>query len=90
MPMLIELVKGKRISILKIDIEGAELELFSSSASWIDQVDNFVIELHGEDCEKTFFAAIKGRSLNVSRWGEVTACLQHHLRSQETTIDGRG
>lgn len=35
-----------RINILKIDIEGAEIEVFSNTASWIDKVDAIVIELH--------------------------------------------
>lgn len=35
-----------RIDIFKIDIEGAELELFSASAAWIDCVDSIIIELH--------------------------------------------
>ena len=35
--------------ILKLDIEGAEAELFRSGyESWIDAVDVFVIELHDD------------------------------------------
>jgi len=35
-----------RINILKIDIEGAEKEVFSHTAAWIDKVDSVVIELY--------------------------------------------
>jgi FkbM family methyltransferase len=35
-----------RINILKIDIECAEKEVFSNTASWIEKVDSIVIELH--------------------------------------------
>jgi FkbM family methyltransferase len=36
----------EEISILKIDIEGAEKEVFSDSSAWIDKVDSIIIELH--------------------------------------------
>jgi FkbM family methyltransferase len=34
------------VDILKIDIEGAEKEVFENSAAWIDRVGVIVIELH--------------------------------------------
>lgn len=34
------------VDIFKIDIEGAEKELFENSASWIDRVGSIMIELH--------------------------------------------
>ncbi len=64
-----------RISILKIDIEGAEYELFREKPDWLDRVDNIVIELHGRRCEEAFFAAITGRRFAISRCGELTVCL---------------
>jgi FkbM family methyltransferase len=35
-----------QIDILKVDIEGAEQELFSDCSQWIDRVRNLMIELH--------------------------------------------
>jgi len=52
-----------RINILKIDIEGAEKEVFSSTASWIDKVDSIVIELHDfirPGCHDSFYQGAKG------------------------------
>jgi FkbM family methyltransferase len=41
----------ERISILKIDVEGAEKDIFSSNFhSWLSRTDNLVIELHGAEC----------------------------------------
>jgi hypothetical protein len=61
---------------LKIDIEGAELELFSSGTDrWLDLVDNIVIELHGKKCSEAFFKAIDGRGFDISSCGELTVCL---------------
>jgi FkbM family methyltransferase len=63
-----------RISILKIDIEGAERELFSRPVSWLSKVDNLVIELHGPECERVFHAAIAHESFDVSTCDELTVC----------------
>ena len=49
-----------RINLLKIDIEGAEKEVFESSAPWIDRVDVIAIELHDRfkrGCAKAFYDA---------------------------------
>ena len=69
----------ERISILKIDVEGAEAEIFSSGyEGWIDRVDNLVIELHDDtsfgDCSAIFHRAIAGRGFTLSRQGELTVC----------------
>jgi len=53
----------KKIDILKIDIEGAEKEVFSNTASWIGKVDAIIIELHERmkpGCEKSFVSGSKG------------------------------
>jgi FkbM family methyltransferase len=52
-----------RINILKIDIEGAEKEVFSNTASWIDKMDSIVIELHDylrPGCLDSFYHGAKG------------------------------
>lgn len=65
----------ERVSILKIDVEGAEARIFESGyAEWIDKVDNLVIELHGERCETLFHEAIAGRGYRVSRCDDLTIC----------------
>jgi len=38
------------VDILKIDIEGAEKEVFSHNISWIDRIDILMIELHERFC----------------------------------------
>lgn len=45
-PDLIEQAGGGFVDLLKIDIEGSELELFSEATNWLDQVGALVIELH--------------------------------------------
>jgi FkbM family methyltransferase len=74
-PDLIAMSGFSRVSILKIDIEGAELNLFQSNTEWIELVDNLVIELHGPECSEMFLTAIRGRGFNISTSGELTVCL---------------
>jgi FkbM family methyltransferase len=75
-PSLLESNVQSRISILKIDIEGAELELFRRPPDWLTLVDNLVIELHGPECEAAFSAAARDIPFSVSRCGELTVCLR--------------
>ena len=42
------------IDLLKIDIEGAETQLFRSSPRWLDDVRNIAIELHGVAASSAF------------------------------------
>jgi len=51
------------IDVFKIDIEGAEVELFEHAASWLDRVGVIVIELHDRmrpGCSRTVFRATAG------------------------------
>ena len=47
----------QRISLLKMDIEGAEVEVLNDAKDWIGIVDNIVVELHERfrpGCEELF------------------------------------
>jgi FkbM family methyltransferase len=60
------------IDLLKIDIEGAEREVFKDAADWIDRVGVIIIELHDRfqrGCALSCYAATQG--FEVERhWGE--------------------
>jgi len=69
----------ERISLLKMDIEGAEAVVFSSEYEpWIDLIDNIAIELHDDtvfgDARRVFATAISGRGFKTSSSGELTVC----------------
>lgn len=60
---LLEEFRLDRISILKIDIEGAEKEVFAHSAGWIDKVDSVIVELHDRKktgCSRSFYNGSNG------------------------------
>lgn len=68
-----------RISILKLDIEGAEAVVFSRNyEGWIEQVDDLVIELHDDsafgNASSIFAQAIDSRGFAIRRRGELTLC----------------
>lgn len=39
---------AERVDLVKIDIEGAEQQLFEGDLGWLDRVDSLVIELHAD------------------------------------------
>jgi FkbM family methyltransferase len=51
-----------QVDIVKMDIEGAEKEVFSGNNSWLHKTKLLIIELHDRykpDCTKTFFKALE-------------------------------
>jgi FkbM family methyltransferase len=68
-----------RISILKMDIEGAEAVVFAGDYDeWLSKVDVLVIELHFDSpfgaTHEVFDRAIKGQAFETSHFGELTIC----------------
>lgn len=50
------------IDVLKVDIEGAEKEVFADASNWIEKVGIIIIELHENwslDCNRNFYNATK-------------------------------
>lgn len=60
---LLDLQQWDEVDILKVDIEGAEKEVFSApDLSWLKKVKLLIIELHDrykKDCTKTVFEALR-------------------------------
>jgi FkbM family methyltransferase len=53
----------ERVDILKMDIEGAEKEVFENAGAWLDKVGVLIVELHdGEKvgCSRSFYNATNG------------------------------
>jgi FkbM family methyltransferase len=73
-PDIMERAGFPRIDLLKVDVEGSELELFSRQAdAWIERVDMLVIETHDKikpGCEAAVESAVAGRGFRRSRSGE--------------------
>jgi FkbM family methyltransferase len=55
--------KLEKIDILKIDIEGAEKEVFDDTSAWIDKVNSLIVELHEHlksGCNRNFYCGSNG------------------------------
>jgi FkbM family methyltransferase len=71
-----------RISLLKMDIEGAEVVVFSDSRhrSWLDRVDAMAVELHDDThfgkATEVFFPAIESQGFTIAKSGELTICIR--------------
>jgi FkbM family methyltransferase len=67
-----------KISLLKVDIEGAEVVLFGAKTDWLERVDAIAIELHDDShfgkATDIFNAAIDGRGFEVTHSGDLTLC----------------
>lgn len=69
---LIAMTSYPSVSILKVDIEGAEREVFARNyESWLDRTENFCIEVHGNDCQAVLDMALAGRNFTMSQSGEL-------------------
>ena len=76
---IMQMYGSKHIDILKIDIEGAEKEVFLNSSSWIDKVDTIIVEPHDRFCPgctevlenvakaQNFYTSISEESLVLTR-----------------------
>lgn len=71
---LMEINKVKHIDLLKLDIEGAEKEVFEKGYDkWLSKVDTLIIELHDrtkEGCSESFYKAIKSYKFTEEISGE--------------------
>jgi len=70
-PRLLDMSGRDRISILKIDIEGSEKEVFSANCDWPSKVDNLVIELRGDEAAAPFLDKISQHPFEHSHCGEL-------------------
>jgi FkbM family methyltransferase len=63
----------ERISILKIDVEGAERHIFAENyEDWLGKVDVMIVELHGPECADVFHRAIGPFAFELSTCDELT------------------
>lgn len=66
-------IGADRIGILKMDIEGAELEVLQTSNAWIGKIDALIVELHGElrkEGSRVLEAAVRSGEFEQTHQGE--------------------
>lgn len=77
---LLEKYDWPHIDLLKVDIEGAEKELFENNYfSWLNKTKVIMIELHDRikvGCSKNFFAALSCFNFSISRKHNTFICIK--------------
>lgn len=82
-PTLLKRYDIESVDILKIDIEGAEFDVFSAeNLDWINQIKCFQIELENEDCRKVFMKALSQRGFNFSQYREITIAVRKSVLAE--------
>ncbi len=74
-PALLEFAGEEFADLIKIDIEGSEVQVFMENTDWLSRVRNICIELHGPHCEEVFDRALRGYDYEKILHGENTLCL---------------
>jgi len=80
---LIEAHKLSKLDIVKVDIEGAEFELFLKSTEWVEKVGIFIIEFHDttkRNVSSSFFKELSNKSnymFEISGENIVVRFLEH-------------
>jgi hypothetical protein len=70
-PALIDLLPGKHCDLLKLDIEGAELGVFTMpDLSWIERVSVILIETHGAEARNAVNFAASLFGMKIEQVGE--------------------
>ena len=83
---LMQMAGATTIDVLKIDIEGGELEVFTANAAeWLPKVRVLMVELHDRvrpGCAEAFYSAIRG--MHFSQWqrGDVLAIINKDFRAR--------
>jgi FkbM family methyltransferase len=90
---LLEESGRQRISILKVDVEGAEGVIFGANyGRWIDRVDAIAIEIHDDsvfgDCSGIFARAIAGRGFALSSHADILVCKRRRGRRRPDLAGG--
>jgi FkbM family methyltransferase len=65
MPDVLSVLGSDRVDLLKCDIEGAESELFESSAAWISGVGVLAVECHGDFTAQRLLEALSSNGVGA-------------------------
>jgi FkbM family methyltransferase len=81
LPGLMAKFNLERISLLKIDIEGGENDLFAFDTDWLSCVDCLQIEIHSDEAKKTVFNALAAYPYSSvhTAFNNYYITLNHHL-----------
>jgi FkbM family methyltransferase len=82
MARLIQEQQLESIDLLKIDIEGAERELFQADTTWLRQVHHLCLEIHDETCRDAVLSALRTYTFKWEQHEETTLFEDLHQENQ--------
>jgi FkbM family methyltransferase len=72
---LLDGLPNGRASIVKMDIEGAEREVFAASPeTWLPRIDHIIVETHGPDIARDVLAALGRNGWRAVRYRNLYYC----------------
>lgn len=85
-PDILKTHQQATVDIIKIDIEGAEMELFSNNSEWVGNIYKIYIETHDwikTGCSKALFTAVQEYQYDVFDKGENLLWVNHSFSKQK-------
>ena len=74
-PALLTQIPGGHVDILKVDIEGAETEVFDGDPErWLPRIGLIIIELHGPEIEKSVLHVLRHHGFKARRYRSIWYC----------------
>jgi FkbM family methyltransferase len=71
------IVKDRRVDVIKIDVEGAEVQVLKGAKQTLDRIRKIVIEIHGDNSEQV--------KQELSQYGFELATLKEHSKMTYVT-----
>lgn len=78
MATLMQQYSMKKVTLLKMDVEGAEAEIFAADTSWLERVDVMAIELHGPRAVEIVEAKARARFATARQDREIRIYTEPH------------
>lgn len=76
-PALLELAEITHVDLMKMDIEGAEVEVLRSGVGgWLRQVRWLLVETHGSEIEAIVIPMLEAEGFSITRHRNVWYCLR--------------
>jgi len=87
---LMERLQLSRIDLMKLNVEGAEREIFANCEGWIDRVEAVVVKLHDRlkpGCTSSFFEGARGFDREWTQAGSVCMSRGSHLSRGSSFVE---
>jgi FkbM family methyltransferase len=80
----------KKIDLLKIDVEGAEVFIFNTDTTWLQSVDTILIEIHSQQLIEDIKSILLHAGFNWYSWNRTPSSDSIFLASRTITADKTG